>query len=41
MNRDQIIASFVRACTWQLARRSPTWFLILAVAAAWLYAGHH
>jgi hypothetical protein len=41
MNQNQIIASFVRAATWQLARRSPTWLLILAVVAAFLFAGHH
>jgi hypothetical protein len=41
MNQNQIIASFIRAATWQLARRSPMWLLILAVAGAWLFAGHH
>ena len=41
MNQNQIIASFVRAATWQLMRRSPTWILIVVVAAAWLIAGHH
>ena len=41
MNQSQIIASFVRAATWQLARRSPTWLLIAIVGAAWLFAGHH
>ena len=41
MNQSQILASFIRAATWQLARRSPTWILILAGAAALLLAGHH
>ncbi len=41
MNRNQIIASLVRAATWQLMRRSPTWVLIAVVAAAWPLAGHH
>ena len=41
MNQSQLIASFLRAATWQLARRSPAWLLIIAVAAAWLFAGHH
>ena len=40
MTQSQIFASFVRAATWQLMRRSPTWILILVVAAAWLMAGH-
>ena len=41
MNQSQILASFVRAATWQIARRSPTWILILVVAVAWLMASHH
>jgi hypothetical protein len=41
MNQNQIIASFVRAATWRLMRRSPTWVLILVVALAWVFAGHH
>jgi hypothetical protein len=38
---NQIIASFVRAATWQLARRSPTLLLLAVVAAAWLIGSHH
>ena len=41
MNRNLIIASFVRAAIWQLARRSPTLLLLAVVAAAWLFAGRH
>ena len=41
MNQTQIFAAFVRAATWQLMRRSPTWILIAVVVAAWLWAGHH
>jgi hypothetical protein len=41
MNRNQIVASFVRAATWQLMRRSPNWVLIAVVAAAWLLGSHH
>ncbi len=41
VNQSQIISAFVRAATWQLMRRSPTWILVLVVAAAWLFAGHH
>jgi hypothetical protein len=41
VSQNQIIASFVRAATWQLMRRSPTWILILVVVIAWLFAGHH
>jgi hypothetical protein len=41
VNQTQIIASFVRAATWQLMRRSPTWLLLAIVAAAWLWAGRH
>jgi hypothetical protein len=40
MNQSQIIAAFIRGACWQLARRSPTWILIVAVAAAWFMAGH-
>ena len=40
VNQSQIIASFVRAATWQLMRRSPTWLLLAIVAAAWFMAGH-
>jgi hypothetical protein len=40
MTQSQIIASFVRAATWQLMRRSPTWLLLAIVAAAWFMAGH-
>jgi hypothetical protein len=41
MNQSQIIAAFVRAAGWNLMRRAPTWILVLVVAAAWLFAGHH
>jgi hypothetical protein len=41
MNQSQIIAAFVRGACWQLARRSPTWILVLVVAATWLLASHH
>ena len=41
MNQNQIISAFVRASAWQLMRRSPTWILILVVALAWAFAGHH
>ena len=41
MTQSQIIASFVRSACWQLARRSPTWLLILMVAAAFLFGSHH
>jgi hypothetical protein len=34
MTQAQILASFVRAATWQLMRRSPTWILILVAAVA-------
>ena len=40
MNQNQIIASFVRAACWQLARRSPTLLLLAIVVGAWLMAGH-
>jgi hypothetical protein len=40
MNDNQIIASFIRAATWQLARRSPTLLLILVVGAALLFGSH-
>jgi hypothetical protein len=41
VTQAQIVASFIRAATWQLARRSPIWLLIAVVAAAWLMAGRH
>ncbi len=41
MSQNQIIAAFVRGACWQLARRSPTWLLIAAVAAAFLFGSHH
>jgi hypothetical protein len=40
MRQDQILAAFVRAACWQLARRSPTFLLLAIVAAAWLFSGH-
>lgn len=41
MNLDQIINAFARSALWQLARRSPTWLLLAAVALAWLVGGQH
>ena len=41
MTQSQIVSAFVRAACWNLARRSPTAILVIVVAAAWLFAGHH
>ena len=41
MNQNQVIAAFVRAACWQLARRSPTWLLLAAVGLAFLLGSHH
>jgi hypothetical protein len=41
MNQSQIIAAFVRGACWQIARRSPTWLLLVAVGLAFLFASHH
>lgn len=40
MNPNELIRWAARAAIWQLARRSPTWLLILVVAAALLLGGH-
>ena len=37
MNPDELIRWAARSAVWQLARRSPTWILLLIVAAALLY----
>ena len=38
--QNEIERDAVRASVWQLARRSPTWFLVVVVlAAAWLAWG--
>ena len=41
MNQSQIIASVVRAATWQLARISSTWLLLGDDAGAFLFVGPH
>jgi hypothetical protein len=41
MNEDQIANRAVSAAIWQLARRAPTWLLIIIVAAGLAYAHFH
>jgi hypothetical protein len=40
MNPNELLRWAARSAVWQLARRSPTWVLIVIVLAALLYGGH-